>query len=190
VYYKFVCLGRGICRFSLPYVTLCPRYNMLAYKCVMCCFRVPVFTSRGLALCGECYLHEWMCGTGAIAVTPACISCSDEYSAAICWRGLELCVLMFCIVVTYGAEYRILQIKQYFVHLFILLARAIYMEFFKAVYISPFLGYLYIFHCVPCLVCVSPRGMCFCCIWLHIYVLCILFGTIARSDLRTAGDSP
>jgi hypothetical protein len=87
-----------------------------------------------------CYLHEWVCVTAAIGVMPACTLCGDvyTYSAAICWRGVELCVLMFCIAIIRGVEYRILEIKQYFVHLFILLVRAINMEFFKAVYLSTF----------------------------------------------------
>jgi transposase len=37
-------------------------------------------------------LHEWLCGTGTIGVMPAGILCSDVYSAAVCWHGVELCV--------------------------------------------------------------------------------------------------
>jgi hypothetical protein len=85
-----------------------------------------------------CCLHKWLCGTGAIGVMSACTLCVDVYSAAVCWRGVELCVLMFCIVIICGVEYRIFENKQYFVHLFILLVRAINMEFFKAAHVSAF----------------------------------------------------
>jgi hypothetical protein len=57
-------------------------------------------------------------------------------------------VLLFYIVIIYGVEYRILEIKQYFFHLFILLVRAINIEILKAVHMSAFWGYLYYFHCV------------------------------------------
>lgn len=57
-------------------------------------------------------------------------------------------MLMFCIGIIYDVEYSILEIKQYFVHLFNSLACAINMEFFKAVDMSAFLDYLYYFHCV------------------------------------------
>jgi hypothetical protein len=57
-------------------------------------------------------------------------------------------VLMFCIFIVHDIEYRILQMKQYFVHLFILLLRAINMEYFKALNMSTVLGYLFYFHCV------------------------------------------
>jgi hypothetical protein len=40
--------------------------------------------------------------------------------------------------------------KQYFVHLFILLLRAIYMDFLKALNMSTILGYLFYFRCVLC----------------------------------------
>jgi hypothetical protein len=41
-----------------------------------------------------CYLHQWLCGTGAIGVILACksILCGNVYSATVCWRGVELCV--------------------------------------------------------------------------------------------------
>jgi hypothetical protein len=59
-------------------------------------------------------------------------------------------MLIFCLVIKpiHGAEYRILEIKQYFVHLFILLVHVPNMEFFKAVHMSAFWGYLYYFLCV------------------------------------------
>jgi hypothetical protein len=57
-------------------------------------------------------------------------------------------VLMFCIVIIHGAEYRILEIKQYFVHLFISVVHATNMEFFNAVHMSAFWDYLYYFVCV------------------------------------------
>jgi hypothetical protein len=79
----------------------------------MCCFHVSSGLCIGiLVVClvfsylvwrARC-LHEWLCGTGAIGV----YACSDVYSAAVCWRDVELCVLMFCIVNIYGVEYRIL----------------------------------------------------------------------------------
>jgi hypothetical protein len=57
---------------------------------------------------------------------PACILCGDVYSAAIvCWHGVNLCVLVLYIVIIYGVKYKILEIKQYFVHLFTLLVHAI-----------------------------------------------------------------
>jgi hypothetical protein len=84
-----------------------------------------------------CCLHKWLCGTGA-----ACILCGDIHSAAVCWRGMELCVLMFCIVIICGVVYRILTIKVYFVHLFILLLCQKKYGIFKAVYVSAILGYL------------------------------------------------
>jgi hypothetical protein len=74
-------------------------------------------------------LHERLCGTGAIGVMSTCILCGDVYSAAVCWRGMELCVLIFCIVVIYGVDYRILEVKKYFVHLFILWLCAINTDF-------------------------------------------------------------
>jgi hypothetical protein len=57
-------------------------------------------------------------------------------------------VLIFCIMIILGVEYRNFDIKEYFVYVYILLMRAIYMEFFKDVDISDFLGYLYLFLCV------------------------------------------
>jgi hypothetical protein len=79
-----------------------------------------------------------LCGTDAISVMPGCILCRDVYSAAVCWRGVELCVLIFCIAIIYGVEYRILEIKRYFVHLFILFVRAINIKNFKAVHTHAF----------------------------------------------------
>jgi hypothetical protein len=58
-----------------------------------------------------CCRHEWLCGTGATGVLPLCILCGDVYSAAVCWRGVQLCMLLFCIVIIYGVEYRILETK-------------------------------------------------------------------------------
>jgi hypothetical protein len=66
----------------------------------------------------ECCLPECLCGTGAVGVMLACILCGDVYSAAVCWSGVELCVLMFCIVIICGVKYMILEIRQYFIHLF------------------------------------------------------------------------
>jgi hypothetical protein len=51
--------------------------------------------------------------------------------SAVCWRGVELCILVFSINIMYGDEYRILEIKQYLNHLFSLLVRAINTEFFQ-----------------------------------------------------------
>jgi hypothetical protein len=105
-----------------------------------------------------CCLHEWLCGTGDIGVLPACTLCCDVYSSAVCWPGVELCVLIFCMVVICGVEYRILYIRQCFVHLFILLVRTINMRFSKSVRMTASLGYLYYIYCalyvsirVPCL---------------------------------------
>jgi hypothetical protein len=68
---------------------------------------------------------------------PACILFGDVYSATVvCWWCGFTCVLMFCMVILYGFKYRILEIEQYFVHLFILLVHAVNMEFFMAVHMS------------------------------------------------------
>jgi hypothetical protein len=48
-------------------------------------------------------------------------------------------VLMFCILIIYGVVYRILEIKQHFVYLFIVVMGAINMEFFKGC------SYVYLF---------------------------------------------
>jgi hypothetical protein len=101
---------------------------------------------------------------------PACILYGDVYSAAVCWRGVELCVLMFCIVIICGVEYTILEMKQYFIHLFILLVCTKNMDSFKSIHMSAFWGlfvlFLLCYECirrsVPYLVCVVPRWMCLC----------------------------
>jgi hypothetical protein len=55
-------------------------------------------------------------------------------------------VLLFCIVIIHDVEYRVLEVKQYFFHLFILLVLNV--EIFQAVHVSTFSGYLYDLHCV------------------------------------------
>jgi hypothetical protein len=60
-----------------------------------------------------CFLQEWLCGTDCIDVYACMYLCSDVYSAVVCWRGVELCVLMFCVVIIYDVEYKILEIKHY-----------------------------------------------------------------------------
>jgi hypothetical protein len=70
-----------------------------------------------------------------------CLLCGDVYSAAICRHGVELCVLLFCIDYIQNIQRRIqiLEIKQHFVNLFILLLRAIKMKFFQGC------SYVYLF---------------------------------------------
>jgi hypothetical protein len=41
-------------------------------------------------------------------------------------------VLLFRIVIMYDVKYRVLKVKQYFFYLFILLVRAVDVEFFQA----------------------------------------------------------
>jgi hypothetical protein len=36
------------------------------------------------------------CWADAFGLMPACILCDDVYSAAVCWRRVDLCVLMIC----------------------------------------------------------------------------------------------
>jgi hypothetical protein len=55
--------------------------------------------------------------------------CIALLSAGVVW--IYVCALLFCILIISDVEYRILEMKQYFVHFFILLVRAINMEFFK-----------------------------------------------------------
>jgi hypothetical protein len=57
-------------------------------------------------------------------------------------------VSLFRIVIIYGVEYRILEVNQYSINLFILLVGAINVVFFKDVHMFAFLGYLYHFLCV------------------------------------------
>jgi hypothetical protein len=35
---------------------------------------------------------------------PECILCGDVSSAALCWRGVNLCVLWFCIGIIYDGD--------------------------------------------------------------------------------------
>jgi hypothetical protein len=70
------------------------------------------------------WMAVWDCSIGVMS---ASILCGDVYSAVVCWRGIELCVLVFWIAILYGIKYSVSEIKQYFVHLFILLQRAINM---------------------------------------------------------------
>jgi hypothetical protein len=75
----------------------------------MACPRIQIFASIGVWgwLCIEIFImflsvflcreyvvcmNGWLCGTGAIGVTPACILYGNVYSAAVCWHGVELCV--------------------------------------------------------------------------------------------------
>jgi hypothetical protein len=59
-------------------------------------------------LCGECvFCMNGYVGLMVLVYMCACILCSDVYSTAVCWRGAVLCVLMFCVVIMYGVEYRI-----------------------------------------------------------------------------------
>jgi hypothetical protein len=125
----------------------------LASGCVLCCFRVLSLSSRGLpwnaifvsigvysglcivilnvffqcflALCGQCVICTNGCVRLVLLVISACksILCGNIYNAAVCWRGVEPCVLMFCILTIFSVEYRILKIRELFVHLFILLVR-------------------------------------------------------------------
>jgi hypothetical protein len=52
-------------------------------------------------------------------------------------------VLIFCIFIIHGVEFRILEVKQYFVNLFILL-HAINIDFIKAVNMSVYLLGLFV----------------------------------------------
>jgi hypothetical protein len=88
-----------------------------------------------------------------------------------------------------------LGVKQYFVHLFILLVRAIDVEFFQAVHVF-LVGLFVLFplcsvcYCksVPCLIRVLRKWMCLYYYLLHVCVICTLFGTIALFDLCTIGE--
>jgi hypothetical protein len=68
--------------------------------------------------------------------------CLHVFYAVMCIVLLSAGVVWNCVNVLYGDyiwyRIRILEIKQYFVHLFILLVRAINMEFFKAIHSSVF----------------------------------------------------
>jgi hypothetical protein len=89
-------------------------------------------------------VYQGLCGTRAVCVGLNVILRRDVYGAALCWRGVNfVCVLLFCVVVINGVKYRVLEVKWYFVHVFILLMCATNMEFFKAVHMSSFLVYLY-----------------------------------------------
>lgn len=80
------------------------------------------------------------------------VFCLRVFCAVMCIVLLAfcaLCVLIFSTVIIYGVEYRILEIKQYFVPLFILLVSVLNMEFFQGCsYISASLCYFYYFRCV------------------------------------------
>jgi hypothetical protein len=102
---------------------------VFACGCVMCCFCVffPFSPRPALVWRVRC-LHEWLCGSGgsgAIGIMPACISWCGVHSAAFCWRGVELRVLIFCTVLICGVQYRILENKECFFRLFILLVTKI-----------------------------------------------------------------
>jgi hypothetical protein len=58
-----------------------------------------------------CCLRELLFETSAIGVVPACIF---AYSAAVCWHFVELCVLIYFIVIMYDVLYRILEARKYF----------------------------------------------------------------------------
>lgn len=116
----------------------------------MCCFRVSIYSSHGLSLCGECCPHEWLCGTGAIRVMPT-------YSS-------------FC----FNCRKNIVNIKrprqcldfgdQTILHLSILFVPAINKKIFKDVRISASLGYFHYFYCV---LHISTEVSC---VW---YMLCV-----------------
>lgn len=196
----------GVYRFSLPNVDI---LVMCWPKGMWCCFRVFFFVTcpgihillaKGVyRLCIgilQCFLvcsyivwrlfpDKWLCGTDASGVPPAFL-CGNVYFTAVCWRDMNLRMLFFCIVITYDVEYRILKIKQLFVHLFVLLVRAIYTEFLKAIHVY-LLSYLYYFHCVPYVslgvsrvsyvLCVSGCVVYY--ISLQVHIFCSFFGTIA-----------
>jgi hypothetical protein len=80
---------------------------------------------------------EGLCGSGAVCVSVN-VSCDDVYGAAVCWLAVDfVCLLLFCVIIINGVEYRVLEVKQYFVHLFILMF-SINIEFFKTVHMSSF----------------------------------------------------
>jgi hypothetical protein len=61
-----------------------------------------------LRLCGECVVcTSGYVGLAVLVYMPEWILWSDVYSAAVCWCGVELCVLIFCVVIVYGIEYRL-----------------------------------------------------------------------------------
>lgn len=111
-----------------------------------------------------------------------------EYSAAV-WCGI-LCVnILYSNYTLYDVKYRILEIKEYFMHLFILLMRVINMNIFK-VHIC-LLGLIVIFplcsasygRSVTCLVRVVRRWTCLCDM-LFVFgletspsLICVLVGT-------------
>jgi hypothetical protein len=134
VYFKFACLGRCTRRFSLPYVVvvICwPRVCDVSFSSSSLFFLWPALEYKLLIVQGcivICVSEFWMllvcffnvcrdcvaCTNGFVELKllmfkPACISCDDvySYSAAVCCRGVQLCMFMFCIVIIYGVYHRI-----------------------------------------------------------------------------------
>jgi hypothetical protein len=104
---------------------------LLAQGYIVGCVRNFEVFSVFLASCRDCVVctNDYV----GLELLVLCLNALYEYTAAVCWLDVELCVLMFYIMSMYDVKYEVSEIKEYLIHLSILLLGAINTNIFKVV---------------------------------------------------------